>query len=163
MIEKKEISREDKKSGKYKEIIQRLKLSQSKNNETLNIPKTIKEVSQKNIFGNLGLKNEELINEENNFNLITQLKYKLNDFQKNLVENKEYDNKLENDNDNQNFAKFYAKKASSISHRIFWDKTKMDQIRQKFKIAREKIERKTIEDFKQIKEQILEGDKESIM
>jgi hypothetical protein len=112
--------------------------------------------------------------QKENLNLINQFKNKLNDFQ-NLFEDKKKED-LDSERSGKE-KKFKAEKKTqlvnmlpqkssnekSLKDRIFWSKEKMHKVREKFLSAKLRIERKTEEDFNEIRKLIEDGDQAEVM
>lgn len=72
-------------------------------------------------------------------------------------------NNLANNLPNYVSIKITHAEKKSMQYRVFWDKDKMENIRKKFRMAKEKIEWKTEIFLNKIQEAIRKGDKEKIL
>jgi hypothetical protein len=115
---------------------------------------------------------KQQIKEQENTNLVDKLINKLNDFQKDME-----DIKISEEGENLTKSKEKAEKkpqlvnllpqrsmnVKTIQERVFWSKEKLHRIREKFRFARQLIERKTETEFSEIKINIEKGDTQEVL
>lgn len=108
--------------------------------------------------------------------LVNQLRNKLNDFQMDLQQIKDEDQESHKSPKVKEKYKFSEKKHQLVNmlprkqtndipirERIFWSKEKMHKVREKFLIAKMRIEKKTEDDFNDIRKCIEEGEIEVVV
>jgi hypothetical protein len=105
--------------------------------------------------------------EDHGLSLVNQLRNQLHDFEKNFQDLKE-DKKEEDINQNKpslpktTFTELIVNKENDMKvlmqERIFWSKEKMQKIREKFIIAKLRIQKKTEDDFNDLRKCIEEGE-----
>lgn len=140
--------------------------------------------SKKKIINNIDNKNpmifNELYNQINRFEQIQENDTQINNFEKtNIISNhnknammsaqkKMYEdiqtlNSETNELQNSYIKYKYTKTKKTFTKRVFWTKNKMEDIRIKFRMAREKIKKKTEADFAELYSAIKYADKAKIL
>ncbi len=118
------------------------------------------------LLNNYGKSNKKET-EEQGLSLVNQLRNQLHDFEKNFQDLKQDKQELEISQNKSNlpkttFTDIIVNKENDIKvlmqERIFWSKEKMQKIREKFIVAKLRIQKKTEDDFNDLRKCIEDGE-----